>query len=828
MKYPFLATLLASSSLLMVSCDGRPAALSQSAVAPPTGAQPLPPDPVVDENAALEKQIAELKAQEAELRLQLQRDQLAQEKADFERQRDDLAREKAALEAAAAAPASTAPPAASIPSVRRAQPVSSADAPPAAASRDYQMFYEGLASYGQWMETAEYGYVWQPASPAPGWRPYTVGRWADSDQGWTWISDEPYGWATYHYGRWALLERQGWIWVPGDTWAPAWVSWRNNADLVGWSPLPPETVYADDIDYGPGVDDDYGISPDAYTFMPVQYFDGPVYEHYYPIAENRSCFSLTIGITRIAIRSGNVHCDGPERLWVNGRLSRPMTRYRLDRDYGYDDRHDYRPRFDNDRLSCYSPRVRTSWNEGLRPSRLHGRMDDIKVVRRQEVFRGDLSRRYREEQRERRGRATAVLQQEPVRRLADRHGALEKVRSQRDQLTQRRGGSERSSSLQPALERSGRSDRVRGEGARQEVLQKERLEASRKELKERQDEVTKLRQQRESAETRAKTEPQRGNREGDAKRGDPANQEREANARREQANQNETRQRQAEQQQRGQRDNVDIKEREASARRGQTQSAEARQREELKQREEAVTTLRQQRDSGENKAKTDPQRGNREGDSSRNEQAGKEREEAARREQGKQNETRQREAGQQQRGQREAQANQAREESARREQSQQNETRQREAGQQQRGQREAQGNQAREEAARREQAKQNEARQRQAEQQQRGQREALANQVREESARREQAKQNEARQRQAEQQQRSQRESQAREEAGRRQQSQQNEARQRQAGQESGNRERENNARRDQAKQAEDNNRRQSAQKAKQDEEDKSEKKRGR
>ncbi len=242
-------------------------------------------------------------------------------------------------------------------------------------------------------------------------------------------------------------------------------------------------------------DHDYGISPDAYTFMPVQYFDEPVYEHYYPVAENRSYFGLTIGITRIVIRSGNVHCDGPERLWVNGRLSRPMTRYRLDRDYGYDDRHDYRPRFDNDRLSCYSPRVRTSWNEGLRPSRLHGRIDDIKVVRRQESFRGDLNRRYQEEQRERRGRATAALQQEPVRRLAERHGALEKVRSQRDQLTQRRGGSERSSSRQPALERSDRSDRVRGEGARQEVLQKERLETSRKDLKERQDEVTKLRAQ---------------------------------------------------------------------------------------------------------------------------------------------------------------------------------------------------------------------------------------------------------------------------------------------------------------------------------------------
>jgi hypothetical protein len=787
MKYPLLVTLLASSSLLMVSCDGRPAALSQSAVVPPIDAQPLPPDPVVDENAALEKQIAELKAQEVELRLQLQRDQLAQEKADFERQRDDLAREKAALEAAAAAPASTAPPAASIPSVRRAEPVSTADGPPAAGRRDYQIFYEGLASYGQWMETAEYGYVWQPTSPAPGWRPYTVGRWADSDQGWTWISDEPYGWATYHYGRWALLERHGWIWVPGDTWAPAWVSWRNNADLVGWSPLPPETVYADDLDYGPGVDDDYGISPDAYTFMPVRYFDEPVYEHCYPVAQNRSYFSLTIGITRIAIRSGNVHCDGPERLWVNGRLSRPMTRYRLDRDYGYDDRHDYRPRFENDRLSCYSPRVRTSWNEGLCPSRLHGRLDDIKVVRRQDSLRGDLSRRYQEEQRERRVRATAALQQESVRRLADRHGALEKVRSQRDQLTQRRGGSERSSSRLPAPERPDRSDRVRGEGARQDVLQKERLESSRKELKDRQDEVTKLRQQRESVESKAKTEPPRGQREAG-----------------------------------------ESKEREESARREQAQSAEARQREELKQREEAVTRLRQQRDSGDQKAKTEPQRGNREGETSRNEQASKEREEAARREQVKQNETRQRQA---EHSQRQIQANQVREEADRRQQSQQNEARQRHAEQQHRGQREAQANQVREEADRRQQSQQNEARQRHAEQQQRGQREAQANQAREEAGRRQQSQQNEARQRQAEQQQRGQREAQAnqaREEAGRRQQSQQNEARQRQAGQESGNRERENSARRDQAKQAEDNNRRQSPQKAKQDDEDKSEKKRGR
>jgi hypothetical protein len=66
------------------------------------------------------------------------------------------------------------------------------------------------------------------------WRPYTNGRWVYTDAGWTWISEEPFGWATYHYGRWARLRNIGWIWVSGDEWAPAWVSWRKSNDYVGW------------------------------------------------------------------------------------------------------------------------------------------------------------------------------------------------------------------------------------------------------------------------------------------------------------------------------------------------------------------------------------------------------------------------------------------------------------------------------------------------------------------------------------------------------------------------------------------------------------------
>jgi len=73
----------------------------------------------------------------------------------------------------------------------------------------------------------------------PGWQPYLYGRWAWTDAGWAWISEEPFGWATYHYGRWAVLDDGGWGWLPGRVWAPAWVAWRYNDGYAAWCPLGP-------------------------------------------------------------------------------------------------------------------------------------------------------------------------------------------------------------------------------------------------------------------------------------------------------------------------------------------------------------------------------------------------------------------------------------------------------------------------------------------------------------------------------------------------------------------------------------------------------------
>ncbi len=133
---------------------------------------------------------------------------------------------------------------------------------PAAAGVDY--FHSQLSPYGQWVARDGYGMVWVP-NVNPGWRPYTAGHWAYTDQGWAWVGDERWGWAAYHYGRWYYDGGvSSWAWVPGYTWAPAWVDWRHGGGYLGWAPLPPSVGFA----VGAGLI--FGgvvISPGFYTFV---------------------------------------------------------------------------------------------------------------------------------------------------------------------------------------------------------------------------------------------------------------------------------------------------------------------------------------------------------------------------------------------------------------------------------------------------------------------------------------------------------------------------------------------------------------------------------
>jgi hypothetical protein len=101
---------------------------------------------------------------------------------------------------------------------------------------DVRRYAPAFESYGSWRYEQVYGHVWYPRVQA-GWRPYHRGRWVSlRPYGWTWIAGDPWGWPTHHYGRWGM-SAAGWFWIPGRSWAPAWVSWASAPGYVSWCPL---------------------------------------------------------------------------------------------------------------------------------------------------------------------------------------------------------------------------------------------------------------------------------------------------------------------------------------------------------------------------------------------------------------------------------------------------------------------------------------------------------------------------------------------------------------------------------------------------------------
>ncbi len=131
-------------------------------------------------------------------------------------------------------------------------------------------FYSDLAPYGNWVTVREYGDVWCPRAVAVGWQPYLRGEWRYTDYGWTWVSFDPWGGVPYHYGTWVITPEWGWVWIPGTTWAPAWVTWCFHGDTIGWAPVPPSFSLGLAGYGGPAI-----VAPArSYVFVPMRSFVG--------------------------------------------------------------------------------------------------------------------------------------------------------------------------------------------------------------------------------------------------------------------------------------------------------------------------------------------------------------------------------------------------------------------------------------------------------------------------------------------------------------------------------------------------------------------------
>ncbi len=168
--------------------------------------------------------------------------------------------------------------------------------------RTVEDFYEPLAPYGYWVEIASYGRCWRPAYVDQGWRPYCYGHWVWSDDGWYWMSDEPWAWATYHYGRWVWDAYYGWVWVPDVVWAPSWVCWREGGGYVGWAPLPPR------YDYEPATEV-VVVPPQYFIFVEHRHFCEPIRPSI--LVVNQTVIQKTVNITKIGKGSTVIINQGP-------------------------------------------------------------------------------------------------------------------------------------------------------------------------------------------------------------------------------------------------------------------------------------------------------------------------------------------------------------------------------------------------------------------------------------------------------------------------------------------------------------------------------------
>ena len=174
----------------------------------------------------------------------------------------------------------------------------------ATTSVSVSFFHQELAPYGSWVNVAHYGVCWHPARLAVGWQPYTVGHWVYTDYGWTWISEDPWGEYPYHYGSWTFVEPEGWVWIPGVVWSPAWVTWSYSDEFVGWAPVPPDFALTVNGYAGPPI----VVSQTRYVFVPVNRFASVnVAQVRVPVAQNQVILARSQRVTGFSVSGQVVH-----------------------------------------------------------------------------------------------------------------------------------------------------------------------------------------------------------------------------------------------------------------------------------------------------------------------------------------------------------------------------------------------------------------------------------------------------------------------------------------------------------------------------------------
>ena len=223
---------------------------------------------------------------------------------------------------------------------------------------NFQIFYDELSPYGQWVDYPGYGYAWIPDA-GPDFVPYsTGGYWVLSNDGWTWVSDYDWGWAPFHYGRWDYDNAYGWFWIPDNVWGPSWVTWRQSNGYYGWAPMRPGVS----IEFSFG--GSYNMPGDRWTFVRDRDFGRRHVDRYRVDHRNDvTIFRNSTVVTRTYVGSNRhtTYVAGPDRNAVQkatGRSIKPVAIQNTSKPG---------EALDRGQLRMYRPEVRTASSNGQSP-----------------------------------------------------------------------------------------------------------------------------------------------------------------------------------------------------------------------------------------------------------------------------------------------------------------------------------------------------------------------------------------------------------------------------------------------------------------------------
>ena len=236
---------------------------------------------------------------------------------------------------------------------------------------NFQVFYDALSPYGEWVDYKNYGYAWIPDA-GPDFVPYsTAGYWVSTNYGWTWVSDYEWGWAPFHYGRWDYDNYYGWLWIPDNEWGPSWVNWRRADGYYGWSPMEPGVSLS--ISFGRS----YNSYNDHWMFVRDMDFERRDLNRYFVNRNDRASIirnSSVINRTYIDNSRHTTYVTGPARedvQRVTGRRINPVSI-----------RENNRPGQDlsNGQMNIYRPQVQKNIGNQSRPA--PARVSDLRDIKR--------------------------------------------------------------------------------------------------------------------------------------------------------------------------------------------------------------------------------------------------------------------------------------------------------------------------------------------------------------------------------------------------------------------------------------------------------------